>query len=93
MRHLNSCRLGVCVVQLENPISNVTCLGVDKTQLAENSVYHKIYFGWLYFLVMCFIPLCSLAVLNAFLVLAVKRSQRQRKDMNVRQVRPKHSYT
>nr|KAG5695269.1 hypothetical protein BaRGS_028204 [Batillaria attramentaria] len=75
------------VMGLQNPISNVTCLGVDKTGLAQNSVYHKIYFGWLYFLVMCFIPLCSLAVLNAFLVLAVKRSQRQRKDMNVRQVR------
>ncbi|KAK7481328.1 hypothetical protein BaRGS_00027408, partial [Batillaria attramentaria] len=73
------------LMHLQNPISNVTCLGVDKTGLAQNSVYHKIYFGWLYFLVMCFIPLCSLAVLNAFLVLAVKRSQRQRKDMNVRQ--------
>ncbi|XP_076465260.1 FMRFamide receptor-like [Babylonia areolata] len=75
------------LLHLENPISNATCVGAEKTQLAMDSVYTKIYFGWLYFLVMCIIPLCSLAVLNAFLVLAVKRSQRQRRDMNVKQSR------
>jgi uncharacterized membrane protein YidH (DUF202 family) len=36
---------------------------------------------------MFFIPLTSLAVLNAFLIFAVKKSHQQRKDMNVRQSR------
>ncbi|XP_005090731.1 FMRFamide receptor [Aplysia californica] len=68
-------------------IYNQTCIFPGKTPLANDSIYHKIYFGWLYFLVMCFIPLCSLAVLNAFLIVAVRRSKQQRKDMNVRQSR------
>ncbi|PVD20029.1 hypothetical protein C0Q70_20523 [Pomacea canaliculata] len=75
------------LLQQENPITMVRCLSVDKTELGRNSIYNKIYFGWLYFLVMCSIPLCSLAVLNTFLVMAVKHSHRQRKDMNVRQSR------
>lgn len=66
---------------------NQQCIYPDKTWLANDSIYHKIYFGWLYFLVMCFIPLCSLAVLNAFLIVAVRRSKQQRKDMNVQQSR------
>ncbi|CAG5132564.1 unnamed protein product [Candidula unifasciata] len=67
--------------------NNPQCLYPDKTWLANDSIYHKIYFGWLYFLVMCFIPLCSLAILNAFLIVAVRRSKQQRKDMNVQQSR------
>lgn len=66
---------------------NQTCILLSKTRLGNDSIYHKIYFGWLYFLVMCFIPLCSLAILNAFLIMAVKRSKQQRRDMNVRQSR------
>lgn len=68
-------------------IHNQVCIFPGKTPLANDSIYHKIYFGWLYFLVMCFIPLCSLAILNLFLIVAVRRSKQQRKDMNVRQSR------
>ncbi|CAG5116432.1 unnamed protein product [Candidula unifasciata] len=68
-------------------IHSQTCIFPGKTPLANDSIYHKIYFGWLYFLVMCFIPLCSLAILNLFLIVAVRRSRQQRKDMNVRQSR------
>lgn len=68
-------------------MNNRTCILLGYTTLASDSIYHRIYFGWLYFLVMCFIPLCSLAILNAFLIVAVRRSQQQRKDMNVRQSR------
>ncbi|XP_059148700.1 FMRFamide receptor-like [Physella acuta] len=66
---------------------NQICLAIIKTQLGSEPIYHKLYFGWLYFLVMCFIPLCSLAILNAFLIVAVRRSKKQRRDMNVRQSR------
>ncbi|CAL1526988.1 unnamed protein product [Lymnaea stagnalis] len=76
----------VAVVE-ESDGSNSTCIIPTQTQLARDSIYHKIYFGWLYFLVMCFIPLCSLAILNSFLIVAVRRSKQQRRDMNVRQSR------
>ncbi|KAK6178911.1 hypothetical protein SNE40_011392 [Patella caerulea] len=67
--------------------TNETCVIVDQTEFGKSPLYHKIYFGWLYFLVMCVIPLCSLAVLNTLLIIAVKHSQQQRIDMNVRQSR------
>ncbi|KAH9499279.1 hypothetical protein Btru_003600 [Bulinus truncatus] len=67
--------------------NNTTCLMANATDLANDSIYHKIYFGWLYFLVMCSIPICSLTILNAFLIVAVRRSKRQRRDMNVKQSR------
>ncbi|GFO34274.1 FMRFamide receptor-like [Plakobranchus ocellatus] len=66
---------------------NETCIFPGRTPLANDSIYHKIYFGWLYFLVMCFIPLCSLAVLNSFLIVAVRRSKRERRSMNVKESR------
>ncbi|KAK0054570.1 FMRFamide receptor [Biomphalaria pfeifferi] len=74
------------VLELPDTI-NTTCLVPAKTQLAEDSIYHRIYFGWSYFIVMCSIPICSLTILNAFLIVAVRRSKRQRRDMNVKQSR------
>lgn len=47
----------------------------------------QVYFSWLYVPVMCIVPLLVLSVLNAFLIAAVRASQRQRKDMNVKQSR------
>ncbi|XP_041369740.1 FMRFamide receptor-like isoform X1 [Gigantopelta aegis] len=67
--------------------TNSSCVIFVPTDLEKSALYNKIYFGWLYFMVMCMIPLCSLAILNTFLILAVKRSIRQRRDMNVRQSR------
>ncbi|ESO89591.1 hypothetical protein LOTGIDRAFT_94907, partial [Lottia gigantea] len=67
--------------------TNETCVIVDQTDFGKSHLYHKIYFGWLYFLVMCVIPLFSLAVLNILLIVAVKHSQKQRINMNVRQSR------
>ncbi|XP_064618627.1 FMRFamide receptor-like [Lineus longissimus] len=57
------------------------------TEFGKNIVFKEIYFIWLYLPVMCIIPLSVLAVLNVFLVRAVRESQRQRSDMNVRQSR------
>ena len=66
---------------------NQTCISFGQTSLAKDSIYHKIYFGWLYFLIMCFIPLCSLTILNFFLIRAVRKSRLERKNMNVRESR------
>lgn len=74
------------IVRYTDPL-NQTCISYAQTSLAKDSIYHKIYFGWLYFLIMCFIPLCSLTILNFFLIRAVRRSKHERKSMNVRESR------
>ena len=57
------------------------------TNFSQNHIYKNVYYHWLYTPIMLVVPLLVLSVLNTFLVLAVKRSQRQRQDMNVRQSR------
>ncbi|XP_046377973.1 FMRFamide receptor-like isoform X1 [Haliotis rufescens] len=75
------------VLAFTHPPTNDSCMIIMPTEFNKDPMYNKIYFGWSYFLVMCVIPLVSLAVLNTFLILAVRRSKAQRKDMNVRQSR------
>ncbi|XP_067665783.1 FMRFamide receptor-like [Haliotis asinina] len=75
------------VLAFTHPPTNDSCMIIRPTEFNKDPLYNKIYFGWSYFLVMCVIPLVSLAVLNTFLILAVRRSKAQRKDMNVRQSR------
>ena len=57
------------------------------TPFGQNETYNKVYFSWLYLPIMCIVPLLTLAVMNLFLILAVRKSHRQRRDMNVRQSR------
>ncbi|KAL3866549.1 hypothetical protein ACJMK2_043840 [Sinanodonta woodiana] len=59
----------------------------EQTKLGSNKIYNEIYFLWMYLFIMFVIPLTTLAVLNTFLIRAVKRSQKQQRDMNVRQSR------
>lgn len=70
-----------------NPTDHTILVKEKTTDMGESKIYRKVYFLCLYLPIMCFIPLTSLAVINIFLILAVKRSQRQRRDMNVRQSR------
>ncbi|KAK3602760.1 hypothetical protein CHS0354_027756 [Potamilus streckersoni] len=62
-------------------------LSFEQTKLGSNKIYNEIYFLWMYLFIMFVIPLTTLAVLNTFLIRAVKRSQKQQRDMNVRQSR------
>ncbi|KAK3098860.1 hypothetical protein FSP39_023800 [Pinctada imbricata] len=73
--------------QTYSNITNSTIVRPRKTYLSKSEIYREVYFFWLYLFIMFFIPLTSLAILNSFLILAVKKSQQQRKDMNVRQSR------
>ncbi|XP_061174225.1 FMRFamide receptor-like [Saccostrea echinata] len=67
--------------------NNRSAISYEQTDLVNNDDYKQVYFFWLYLLVMFIVPLISLSVLNTFLILAVRQSQIQRKDMNVRQSR------
>ena len=50
-------------------------------------LYNTVYYSYLYPIIMFVIPLSSLAIFNTCLIHAVKKSQKQQKDMNVRQSR------
>lgn len=75
------------VEELNTDEGNMTKMSYHKTNFGGNYVFQQVYYLWLYLLIMFIIPLSSLAVLNAFLILAVRQSKKQRKDMNVRQSR------
>ena len=70
-----------------NEYTNKSIVRVNRTQFSQNPIYLQVYFSWLYVPIMCIVPLLVLSILNMFLILAVRRSQRQRKDMNVKQSR------
>lgn len=70
-----------------NPSTNQTVVIPERTEFSQNHVYLQVYFSWLYVPIMCIVPLLVLSILNTFLILAVRKSQRQRKDMNVKQSR------
>lgn len=70
-----------------NPSTNQTMVSIIRTRFSQNPLYLKVYFSWLYVPMMVIVPLLLLSFLNTFLILAVRRSRRQRKDMNVKQSR------
>ena len=75
-------------VVVQNPnVPSARMIIAGRTLFSQNPVYLQVYFSWLYVPIMCIVPLVVLSVLNTFLILAVRKSQRQRKDMNVKQSR------
>lgn len=70
-----------------NPATNASEVLLERTEFSKNDIYRQIYFSWLYVPIMCIVPLLVLSILNFFLIVAVRRSRRQRKTMNVRQSR------
>lgn len=58
-----------------------------ETDFGNSVIFKKAYYLYLYPCVMLIVPLSLLAILNTFLVHAVKRSRKQQITMNVRQSR------
>lgn len=67
--------------------SNETVIHFKPTEFGSNTLYNKVYYSYFYPIIMFVIPLSSLAIINTCLIHAVKKSQQQQKDMNVRQSR------
>lgn len=59
----------------------------NNTDFGASETFRKVYYFYLYPFVMLIVPLSLLAILNTFLVHAVKRSRKQQLTMNVRQSR------
>lgn len=70
-----------------NKETNETYVDFVSTVFSTNPTYVQVYFSWLYVPIMCIIPLLTLSIMNLFLILAVRRSQQQQKNMNVKQSR------
>ncbi|KAK2154492.1 hypothetical protein LSH36_267g00008 [Paralvinella palmiformis] len=71
-----------------HPEFNETILTYERTEFSQNPLYLTGYFSCLYVPFMFIIPFLVLFILNAFLILAVRRSKRNREiNMNVRQSR------
>ena len=67
--------------------SGGTIVVIAQTDFGRDPQYLRVYYSWLYLPVMCIVPLTILSAANAFLVVAVRRSRADRKQMNVRQSR------
>jgi hypothetical protein len=71
-----------------HPEFNRTILTYERTAFSQNPMYLTGYFSCLYVPFMFIIPFLVLFILNTFLILAVRQSQRNREiNMNVRQFR------
>jgi hypothetical protein len=68
-----------------NKTEHVT--GYKPTKFLSSETYKMVYYLYMYPVVMLIVPLSVLAILNTFLVHAVKRSRQQQINMNVRQSR------
>ena len=73
----------------QNTMTNRTDVipSYNRTEFSKDPTFLNIYYTILYPIFMLIVPLAILAILNTFLVLAVKRSRLQQRTMNVRQCR------
>jgi hypothetical protein len=70
-----------------NPETNATVVSYETTSFGSDPIFQKVYLSYMYVPVIFLIPFLILSVLNIFLVLAVKKSQRTRAEMNARTAR------
>ena len=68
-------------VFVDSAHNNQTIIRFGKTAFMNSEFYRQTYFSWLYVPIMCIVPLLVLLVLNAFLILAVRQSMKQRQNM------------
>lgn len=64
------------------PNTKLPTFRVQPTMLEQNKIYETVYFSVLYLTVMCIVPILLLGTLNTFLILAVRRSQKERRNMS-----------
>lgn len=74
-------------IEILHTNETVSSLKFNNTDFGMSENFKTIFYRYLYPLVMLIVPLSVLAILNTFLVHAVKRSRRQQITMNVRQSR------
>ncbi|CAH1784138.1 unnamed protein product [Owenia fusiformis] len=66
-------------------VPNRTLYFTDWTELGQSQVYKQVYHSWLYFIFVWGIPFVTLAILNAFLMHAVRQSRKKGKQLNIQE--------
>lgn len=64
-------------------VQNITRIGCDLTWFGRSHIFRKLYHSWFYIVFVCGVPFITLAVLNAFLMHAVRLSRQKGKEINV----------
>lgn len=54
----------------------------DLTPFGKTKLFRQLYHSWLYVVFVCGLPFAALAVLNSFLIQAVRRSSRRAREIN-----------
>lgn len=65
------------------PYGNSTKIGCDLTDFGENEIFRRTYHSYFYIIFICGIPFLTLAVLNSFLMHAVRLSRQKGREINV----------
>ena len=66
---------------------NITRIGYDLTPFGRSHLFRELYHSWFYIAFVCAVPFLCLAVLNAFLMYAVRKSMSKGRNMNVAEKR------
>jgi hypothetical protein len=69
-------------VAIPLPHLNTTNIGCDLTDFGRSHIFRESYHSWLYIVFVCGVPFVALAVLNAFLMHAVRLSRKRGREMN-----------
>ncbi|XP_022239599.1 FMRFamide receptor-like [Limulus polyphemus] len=72
-------------IKVWDSVTNSTVYNIQPSSFRRNKVYFEIYYIWMYLLIMYFLPFLTLAVLNTFIWLTVKRANRDRQKLSLRQ--------
>ena len=65
------------VVEVVNPVTNVTLLDVAYSSLGNNDIYQQVYY-WFTSIAFTLLPLTLLIIFNSFLIQSVRQSQKLR---------------
>ncbi|KAK2151535.1 hypothetical protein LSH36_360g02013 [Paralvinella palmiformis] len=69
-------------VAIHLPHLNTTKIGCDLTEFGRSHTFRELYHSWLYIMFVCGVPFVALAVLNAFLIHAVRLSRKRGREIN-----------
>ena len=64
------------------PITNETKVVCDLTEFGRSTIFRELYHSWLYIICICGVPFVILAVLNSFLMHAVRVSRQRGQEIN-----------
>lgn len=69
-------------VRIVHPMLGTVRVSCDLTHFGRTKLFRQLYHSWLYLVFVCGLPFAALAVLNAFLIRAVRLSSRRAREIS-----------